>query len=250
MGDFVLLKPVLAAVVVGSLLSSPALLAQTSNACDLNKDGVVNLLDLLLASKMASGLAPCTAAIAGAGVCNEVVVMRVTAAATGGKCVVGDAHSVSLSWTASTSPNVVGYNTYRSPSFAGPFTRLNAAPVAATGFTDDGVPSGQILYYAATAVDSYSNESAYSVIASATIPHSVVLNWTASASANVLGYNVYRSAVLTGPFTKLTPSPVVATAFTDYNAPAGLFYYAATAVDISGNESAYSLLAQAVIPLQ
>src|SRR5262249_36106529 len=32
--------------------------------------------------------------------------------------------------------------------------------------------------------------------------HTVTLNWTASTSSNVIGYNVYRSSQANGPFTK------------------------------------------------
>jgi len=244
-------KPLLAAGVIGVFLSSPVAWAQGANACDLNRDGVVNALDEQLASNMASGLAPCTANIAGVGVCNAVVVQRVITAASGGTCIVGDAHSVSLSWTASASPNIAGYNIYRGTIATGPYTKLNSVPVAATSYTDDGVPSGQTFYYAATAVDSYGNESAYSVIAEADIPHSVVLTWTASISSNVLGYNVYRGFAVGWPFTRLTASPVVATGFTDYTVqPDQLYYYAVTAVDAYGNESAYSLNAQAATPIR
>ena len=94
-------KPLLAVLSAGVLLFSSIRCAPAASACDLNGDGVVNAADVTLASKMASGLAPCTAAVAGAGVCNAVVVQRVTAASSGGLCVVGYATSFTLNWTAS-----------------------------------------------------------------------------------------------------------------------------------------------------
>jgi len=81
--------------------------------------------------------------------------------------------------------------------------------------------------------------------------HSVTLNWTASTSANVVGYNVYRGTQPTPPYTtKLTSSPQAATNYIDITVQAGqTYYYVATAVDNTNTESAYSAPAvQAVIP--
>jgi len=80
------------------------------------------------------------------------------------------AHSVELSWTASTSPNVAGYNIYRSTSPEGPFTKINSTQVLATHYTDINVASGMTYYYAATAVDSGGRESAYSKLVQADVP--------------------------------------------------------------------------------
>ncbi len=156
---------------VGLLLFSASLWAQTS-PCDLNQDGTVNVADVQSAINMSLGQAVCTANIYGTGVCNVVVVQRVTNAALGGTCVTGTAapHSVSLSWTASTSTGVVGYNIYRGATSGGPYTKLTASPVAGLAYTDSSVLAGQTYYYVATAVDSSNNESAYSSQASAIVP--------------------------------------------------------------------------------
>jgi hypothetical protein len=79
-------------------------------------------------------------------------------------------HSVSLSWTASTSPNIVGYNLYRTGAAAGPYTQLNASPIAASSYVDTKVTAGQTYFYVATAVDGNSNQSDYSNQATATTP--------------------------------------------------------------------------------
>jgi fibronectin type 3 domain-containing protein len=136
---------------------------------------VVNVVDVQLATNMVLGLASCTANIAGAGVCNIVVVQRVTNAAQTGTCVTGpmvNQHSVSLSWTASTSPGVVGYNVYRGTISGGPYAILNSSLVTGTSYTDTTVQTGQTYYYVATAVDGNRNESSYSSQASAIIPSS------------------------------------------------------------------------------
>jgi hypothetical protein len=78
-------------------------------------------------------------------------------------------HSVTLTWTASTS-TVAGYNVYRSTASGGPYTKLNSAPAAATTYTDTTVQSGTTYFYVVTSVDSSGVESADSTEVSANIP--------------------------------------------------------------------------------
>ena len=62
-------------------------------------------------------------------------------------------HSVDLSWGAGTITNpssgqvVVGYNVYRGSVSGGPYTKLNASPITALGYTDTVVSAGQTWYY-------------------------------------------------------------------------------------------------------
>jgi hypothetical protein len=80
------------------------------------------------------------------------------------------AHSVSLSWTASTS-TVVGYNVYRSAVSGGPYTLITtSSPTPGTTYTDTGVQAGMTYFYVVTAVDSNGNESAFSNEAPVTVP--------------------------------------------------------------------------------
>lgn len=79
------------------------------------------------------------------------------------------AHSVSLSWTASTS-TVVGYNVYRSTISGGPYTMITSSAVPGTIYTDNAVQAGVTYFYVVTAVDSNGNESAFSNEASVTVP--------------------------------------------------------------------------------
>ena len=79
------------------------------------------------------------------------------------------AHSVTLSWTASTSV-VVGYNVYRGTTSGGPYAKLNTSLVSILSYIDSAVQSGQTYFYVATAVDSNGNESTFSNEVSATIP--------------------------------------------------------------------------------
>jgi len=76
----------------------------------------------------------------------------------------------------------------------------------------------------------------------------VDLTWNASTS-QVAGYNVYRSEVSGGPFTKINSSLDVNTNYTDSSVQPGYtYYYVTTAVNLEGQESVYSNQAQATIP--
>jgi len=79
-------------------------------------------------------------------------------------------HSVALSWDASTSSGVVGYNVYRGSVSGGPYGRINSALEAVTAYTDSAVTAGQTYYYVTTAVDGSGNESGYSNQTQAVIP--------------------------------------------------------------------------------
>jgi hypothetical protein len=79
--------------------------------------------------------------------------------------------------------------------------------------------------------------------------HSVALTWSASKSSGVVGYNVYRGTTSGGPYTKLTPSAIPETRYTDTSVEAGrIYYYVVTSVDSSGVESSHSNQASATIP--
>ncbi len=59
---------------------------------------------------------------------------------------------------------------------------------------------------------------------------SIALRWRASPDRKVKGYHVYRSRADTGPFERLTSSPVPVTAFTDAAAPHGTLHYMVRAI--------------------
>jgi Abnormal spindle-like microcephaly-assoc'd, ASPM-SPD-2-Hydin len=79
-------------------------------------------------------------------------------------------HSVALSWTASNSPNIEGYNVYRGTTSGGPYSRINSSLNAGTNYTDNTVVDGTTYYYVTTAVNTSSQESGYSNQAQAVIP--------------------------------------------------------------------------------
>jgi hypothetical protein len=83
----------------------------------------------------------------------------------------------------------------------------------------------------------------------APVQHSVALNWNASTSSNVVGYNIYRGTISGGPYTKINSALNSTTSATDTTVVNGLtYYYVVTAVDSSALESSYSNEVQAVIP--
>jgi fibronectin type 3 domain-containing protein len=62
-------------------------------------------------------------------------------------------HDVILSWTASVTPGVLGYNVYRGTASGGESsTPLNSTPISSTTFTDASVTAGATYYYHVTAV--------------------------------------------------------------------------------------------------
>jgi Abnormal spindle-like microcephaly-assoc'd, ASPM-SPD-2-Hydin len=92
------------------------------------------------------------------------------AATLTGTGVAAPAYTVSLTWVASTSPNVVGYNVYRRTGTTGSFTQINTVRDGTTAYTDSSVTDGQTYYYETTAVNSSNEESAPSAAVSAKIP--------------------------------------------------------------------------------
>jgi hypothetical protein len=148
---------------------------------------------------------------------------------------------------------------------------ISAVSLSGAGYTASGVSTGQILTAGQTAtlnvtftpastgslpgsvsVTSNASNSPAAITLSGTgvqpVSHSVTLTWTASAPA-VSGYNVYRSTISGGPYTKLNSSFITTTSYTDSTVQAGLtYYYVVTSVDSTGVESVFSTQVSATIP--
>ena len=77
-------------------------------------------------------------------------------------------HTINLSWNASTSSDITGYNVYRAvySGSCGSFSKINSVLNTGTLYTDSGVTDGTSYCYAATAVNSSAQESGYSNIVS------------------------------------------------------------------------------------
>ena|SRR5664279_2342773 len=77
----------------------------------------------------------------------------------------------------------------------------------------------------------------------------VALAWTASISQGVIGYNAYRSTTSGGPYTKLNPTLISITNYSDLTVQTGVtYYYVTTAVNSQSLESGYSNQASATVP--
>jgi len=81
----------------------------------------------------------------------------------------GANHIVDLSWNASTSSNVTGYNIYRSPDKTS-WKKVNASLIGSTVYTDSAVASGSTYYYAATSVASSGQESGKTAAVKVVVP--------------------------------------------------------------------------------
>ncbi len=91
-----------------------------------------------------------------------------TTATSTGTGTAAPTYSVNLSWTASTSPDISGYNIYRAvyTTACGSFSQINTALNTSTLYTDSVVTDGTSYCYATTAVNSSNEESGYSNIVS------------------------------------------------------------------------------------
>ena len=79
--------------------------------------------------------------------------------------------------------------------------------------------------------------------------HDVTLNWNASISSGVAGYNVYRGSVSGGPYAKMNSSAVTVTSYND-NAvqPGQTYFYVVTSISLNNVESSFSNEVMAPIP--
>jgi hypothetical protein len=174
-----------------------------------------------------------------------------------------------LSWDAVTarldgSPagGPVGYNLYRG-TVPGRYEEapLNKEPLRTTSYKDTAVANDRTYYYVVRSVDGPEApgvESPDSAEASAT-PRDrtppqkpagftalggldrVFLTWNENGERDLAGYRVYRSARSGKDYRPLTDAPIQRTTFSDETVRSGtVYYYVVTAVDRSGNESAWS----------
>ena len=78
--------------------------------------------------------------------------------------------------------------------------------------------------------------------------HSASLSWN-PGDGSAVGYNLYRGTVSGGPYQKVNTALDASTNYTDNTVVSGAtYYYVTTEVNATGQESAYSNVAQAVIP--
>ena len=80
--------------------------------------------------------------------------------------------------------------------------------------------------------------------------HAVTLNWNASISSGVIGYNVYRRNAAGGPYTKVNSSVVTVTTYNDNTVqPGQTYFYVVASINLSDDaQSSFSNEVMAPIP--
>jgi len=113
-------------------------------------------------------------------------------------------------------------------------------------------PTSASNFTGTVSVDSNATNSPATVDLAGTgvqVTHGATLNWVASNSPQVTGYNAYRATQLGGSYVKINTSLITATTYTDYGVQSGqTYYYVVTAVNSSNEESVYSMQASATVP--
>jgi len=70
----------------------------------------------------------------------------------------------------------------------------------------------------------------------------VKITWESNAETDLAGYRLYKSSSEDGPFGLVNSEPLLCPWYYDDVLPAAMTFYRVTAMDESGNESAYSQL--------
>jgi len=121
-----------------------------------------------------------------------------------------------------------------------------SVPVTVTFAPQTSGTASAVLSLASNAANAASQS--LSGVGTAPAAQSVSLSW-ADGSSGVAGYNVFRSSVSGGPYAQINSAVEPTPAFTDSSVVAGeTYYYVTTAVNGSGEQSAYSNEAKAIVP--
>ena len=108
--------------------------------------------------------------------------------------------------------------------------------------TSAGIATGSVSFVS----DASNSPTTLSLTGAGTV--GVSLSWDASTSV-VVGYNVYRSLTIGGPYARLNVSVIPGLNYTDSTAlPGNTYYYVATAVDADGVESILSNELKVILP--
>jgi hypothetical protein len=114
-----------------------------------------------------------------------------------------------------------------------------------------GTPSNAATYsftVSVTGCGGRVSTKSYKVTIQAAANHVVDLDWKTSTSNNIAGYNVYRSPD-GRTWKKINPSLIASTLYSDSTVANGsTYYYAATTVNISDEESSKSAAIKVAIP--
>ena len=135
--------------------------------------------------------------------------------------------------------------------------KLNTALLTSSNYNDTSAPAGATSWYHITAVDNVGNESVATTTSGVRTPDTtppatpsgvvangstagIALDWADNTESDLGGYNVYSSSSVSGTFTKINGALLTASELLDAAAAGGVTtFYRVTAVDTSGNESAF-----------
>lgn len=181
---------------------------------------------------------------------------------------------INLDWSDNSDADLAGYVLYRSTDnidfaphttgFGGAANVVTDVPLVNSQFNDTSTVAGTTYYYRVLAVDASGKKSSFSAVASATaitspdtpvdttappVPDiltaapgdtTVSLSWTESAATDIDFYSVHRDT--TSPLTTADDiTHISGTSYVDTGLTnATTYYYAISATDLSGNESALS----------
>lgn len=198
---------------------------------------------------------PSTVSLSGTGMAAKALLTASTSTLNFGSVTVGKSGALSLTLTNSGNSNVT----------------ISKVSVSGAHYTTTGVSAGLILAPGQSAsldatfspLAAGSSSGSVTIASNATnspetislagdgtetVSHSVALSWSPSTSA-VAGYNVYRSEVSGGPYTKLDSSIVTADSYTDSTVQGGqTYYFVVTSVTAAGVESADSAQVSVAVP--
>jgi hypothetical protein len=133
-------------------------------------------------------------------------------------------------------------------SGSAPLVTLSAGQAASFSVTFTPTAAGSDAGSASVVSTAANSPLSISLSGSGAQPHFVSLTWS-ETSSGVVGYNVYSSTQPSGPYSKLNSAPVGTMAYTDNTVQSGqTYYYWVTALDSSGDESAFSSDVAVTIP--
>ena len=198
----------------------------------------------LRAADRAGNLSPLTAPA------RVVSTDRTSPATPTGLTATYDAFGARLSWSPVNGASA--YEVQRSLAPEGPFSTVST-PTTGTTLTDPSATTGTTYHYRVRSLDSSGNTSPYSAPVRLDVaeprpfpPSSVSAN--GRADRNTVGwrydgdtaqrFNVYAAESATGPWTRLTETPVTGTGYDDFTAPVRVVrYYQVRTVTPHGTES-------------
>jgi len=162
---------------------------------------------------------------------------------------------IELQWLPNSENDLAGYYIYRAVDQG--WAKISSVPATETTYTDTNLRNGTHTYRI-TAFDTVGNESEPSNTSSTDVAvdapptpvnpgitivpegSALMICWESSGGTTV-GYKLYRSLAPGGPYERINDELITDTCYTDTALTNGVtYYYVITAVDLLGNESAYS----------